>query len=195
MIEWLNVSSLVVSTILFTFFYIKSVGPATLEQKIGERAWEVCARYRLAMGVFEFLTIVNYVLYYFYPLPLPLPNQLPWDWWLSLVFAVLIGVPSVYLMVRGMMDAGEETLKPRKEHEMYGGIYERMRHPQAVGESVVWFPFALLLHSTFLVLYSFIFIPIMYIFCIYEERDLLIRFGKSYEEYRQAIGFFGRKKP
>ena len=193
MIEWLNIISLVLSTILFTIFYIKSVGPAKLEQEIGEVAYEKCARYRVVMGIFEAMTIVNYVIYYFYPLPLPLPVALPWEWWISLVLAVVIGLPSVYLMFRGMKDAGKETITPRKEHTMYGGIYERMRHPQAVGESVIWFPFALLLHSPFLVLYSFIFIPIMYIFCVYEERDLVIRYGDAYTEYRQSVGYLGRK--
>ena len=192
MIEWLNIISLVLSTILFTIFYIKSVGPAKLEQEIGEVAYEKCARYRVVMGIFEAMTIVNYVIYYFYPLPFPLPVALPWEWWISLVLAVIIGIPSVYLMFRGMKDAGKETLTPRKEHTMYGGIYERMRHPQAVGESVIWFPFALLLHSPFLVLYSFIFIPIMYIFCVYEERDLVIRYGDAYSEYRKTVGYLGR---
>ena len=193
MFEWLNIISLILSTVLFTYFYIKSVGPAKLEQEIGEVAYEKCARYRVVMGFFEAMTIVNYVIYYFYPLPLPLPVVLPWEWWISLVLAVVIGIPSVYLMFRGMKDAGKETMTPRKEHTMYGGIYERMRHPQAVGESVIWFPFALLLHSPFLVLYSFVFIPIMYIFCMYEERDLVIRYGDAYGKYKDSVGYFGRR--
>ncbi len=193
MIEWLNIISLILSTVLFTYFYIKSVGPAKLEQEIGEVAYEKCARYRVVMGIFEAMTIVNYVIYYFYPLPLPLPVALPWEWWISLVLAIIIGAPSVYLMFRGMKDAGKETMTPRKEHTMYGGIYERMRHPQAVGESVIWFPFALFLQSPFLVLYSFVFIPIMYIFCVYEERDLVIRYRDEYREYQNSVGFFGRK--
>ncbi len=189
MIEWLNIISLILSTVLFTYFYIKSIAPAKLEQEIGEVAYEKCARYRVIMGIFEAMTIVNYVIYYFSPLPLPLPVVLPWEWWISLVLAVVIGIPSVYLMFRGMKDAGKETITPRKEHTMYGGIYERMRHPQAVGESVIWLPFALILNSPFLVLYSFVFIPIMYIFCQYEERDLLIRYGEDYRQYRERVGW------
>jgi len=192
--EWLNIISLILVTVLFTYFYIKSVGPAKLEQEIGEVAYEKCARYRVIMGIFEAMTIVNYVGYYFFPLPLSLPLVLPWDWRLSLILAVVIAVPSVYLMFRGMKDAGKETMTPRKEHTMYGGIYEKMRHPQAVGESVIWFPFALLLHSPFLVLYSFVFIPIMYLFCVYEESDLEIRYGAAYKTYKGSVGYFRRKK-
>lgn len=193
MFEWLNIISLILSTVLFTYFYIKSVRPAKLELEIGEVAYEKCARYRVIMGIFEAMTIVNYVGYYFFPLPLLLPLVLPWDWLLSLILAVVIAVPSVYLMFRGMKDAGKETMTPRKEHTMYGGIYDRMRHPQAVGESVIWFPFALLLHSPFLVLYSFVFIPIMYLFCVYEERDLEIRYGDAYKTYKESVGYFRRK--
>ena len=38
-IEWINVIALVVSTILFLYFYVKSVSPAQLEKKIGETAY------------------------------------------------------------------------------------------------------------------------------------------------------------
>ena len=33
-----------------------------------------------------------------------------------------------------MKDAGSESLHPSKETVMYGGIYNYIRHPQALGE-------------------------------------------------------------
>ena len=80
------------------------------------------------------VTAGNFVIYRFYPLPLPIARTFPWDWKVSVFIAVVIAIPSGYLMYRGVRDAGEETLRPREEHSMYGGIYERIRHPQAVGE-------------------------------------------------------------
>jgi protein-S-isoprenylcysteine O-methyltransferase Ste14 len=74
---------------------------------------------------------------YWFPLPLPLPRTFPWSWRVSALIAVLIAIPALYLMLRGVKDAGEETMRPKREHVMYGGIYTRIRHPQAVGE----FPF------------------------------------------------------
>ena len=97
-------------------------------------------------------------------------------------------------MLFGIRAAGKETLEPMKEHTLYGGIYETVRHPQAIGESVLWFPFALWLNSPFLVLYSFVWIPIFYIMCLAEERDLIIRYGQPYLEYRDRVGFLIPKR-
>lgn len=193
MIGLLNVGILVLSTVLMVYLYKVSVSPAQMEKEIGNDAWQKCARYRMAMGVFEGVTVVNYVVYFFFPLDIGLPLTLPWDYWLSVLLAALISIPAMYLMIRGMKDAGTETIAPQKDTVLYGGIYERMRHPQALGEGFMWFPFALLLNSPFLVLYSFVFIPIMYLFCIFEERDLLIRFGSDYADYKKRVGILPKR--
>ena len=131
---------------------------------------------------------VNYVIYYFYPLPIPLPTTFPWPWWVSALIALAIAVPSAYLFYRGVKDAGEETMIVREDHTLYGGIYEKIRHPQAAGELPFWWVFAFLLHSPFLALYSLVWIPIFVAICLAEERDLVIRYGEAYEEYRQRTG-------
>ena len=194
LIEWINFIVLVVSTILFLYFYVKSVSPAQLEKTMGEEAYPKCKTYRLIAGSFEGVTIVNYVVYIFYPLPLGIPLILPWDYLLSFVMAFVIIVPSGYLMMKGIRDAGEETLEPKKEHTLYTGIYDIVRHPQAIGESLLWFPFALWFNSPFLVLYSFIWIPVFYIMCWAEERDLIIRYGQPYLDYRDRVGFLIPKR-
>ena len=194
LIEWLNFVALIVSTILFLYFYVKSVSPAQLEKKIGEIAYPKCKNYRIVAGIFEGVTLVNYVLYVFFPLPLGVPLTLPWDYLLSFVIAFVIILPSGYLMVIGMRDAGRETLEPKKEHTLYSGIYEKVRHPQAIGEVFIWFPIALWLNSPFLVLYSFIWFPIFYIMCWAEERDLIIRYGQPYIDYRERVGFLIPKR-
>jgi protein-S-isoprenylcysteine O-methyltransferase Ste14 len=88
-----------------------------------------------------------------------------------------------------MKDAGKETMIPEKEHTLYGGIYRYIRHPQALGEVTFWWVIAFLLHSPFLVLFSFVWLPIFAIACWAEERDLVIRYGQAYEEYRRNTGF------
>lgn len=188
MIAWMNVAVLIISTLLCLYFYLKSVGPAALEQKIGPCAYAKCARYRLIASLLMFIACVNYVIYYFYPLPIPLPQVLPWNSRVSVLIAILIAIPSGYVFFRGMKDAGEETMVPKKEHILYGGIYEKIRHPQAVGECPFWWVFAFLLHSPFLVLYSFVWVPIFIAMCWAEEQDLLIRYGEAYAEYRKRTG-------
>jgi len=194
MISGINFSVLIASSFLFTLFYVKSVSPAALEDRIGAAAYPKCSTYRMISSVFMTVVAVNYILYYWFPLPLPLPHTFLWPWWVSAVIATAIALPSLYLMVRGVRDAGEETMTPKREHEMYGGIYERIRHPQALGEFPLWWVIAFLVHSPFLVLFSFLYIPVWYYLCVAEERDLRIRYGTPYEEYCRRVGFWLPKR-
>lgn len=193
MIAWIDFAILVMSTILTLYFYVLSAGPAALEKRIGAAAYAKCSRYRMLSAIFMTVAGINYIVYYFYPLPIPLPRTFPWSWWISGVIAVAIAIPAGYLWWRGMKDAGEETMFVKKEHELYGGIYKKMRHPQAVGELPYWWVFAFALHSPFLVLYSLVWIPLFIIMSWAEERDLVIRYGEAYEEYRRRVGWFGPK--
>ena len=194
MIAWINVAVLVISSLLVLYFYVKSAGPAALEARIGPQAYKKCTRYRFLAGGFMGLASVNYVVYFFYPLPIPLPRTFPWSWWISAAIAVSIAIPSGYLFYRGMKDAGEETMFVKKDHQLYGGIYEQMRHPQAVGEVPFWWVMAFALHSPFLVLYSFIWLPVFAMMCLAEERDLVLRYGSAYRRYQERVGFFRPKR-
>ena len=194
MIEWINFGILLLSTIMYLVFYVKSASPAQLEQKIGESAYSKCAGYRIIAAIFSFIAIANYIVYYFYPLPIGLPRFLPWDWWISIVIGIVILIPSLSLMYIGTRDAGEEAMVPKKEHSLYGGIYETIRHPQAIGEYFLWLPIALWINSPFLALYSIVWIPVYYLMCIGEEKDLVIRYGQPYIEYRDRVGFLVPKR-
>jgi len=94
----------------------------------------------------------------------------------------------------GLKDAGEESLAPKKEHVLYGGIYKKIRHPQAAGEVTLWWVAAFFLNSPYLALFSFIWLPVFYIFCWAEEKDLVIRYGDAYLEYRKNTGFIIPKR-
>ena len=93
-------------------------------------------------------------------------------------------------MYRGIKDAGKETMAPDKSHTMYGGIYEKIRHPQAVGEFPLWLVTALFLNSPFLVILSFVWLPFFIWWCFIEERDLELRYGDAYLEYKNRVGMF-----
>ncbi len=194
MIEWINFLILVISTTLMAFFYIKSVGPAKLEEKIGEIAYKRCGNYRIIASFFELITIINFIFYFFFPLPIPIPQFFIWDYWISVVLSIVILIPCLYIMLKGVKDAGREALFPDKEHTLYGGIYEKIRHPQALGEVFIWWAAALLLNSPFLFLYSIVWFPIFYWFCKAEEKDLIIRYEKPYIDYINQTGMFFPKK-
>jgi protein-S-isoprenylcysteine O-methyltransferase Ste14 len=191
---WINFAVLLFASLLFLYYYVLSVSPAGREKIIGLRAYRLCFYDRLASGAFEFVITVNFVLYYFSPLPTPLPDKFPWAWWVSLIIAVLIGIPATTLMMIGLRDAGEEALRPKKEHTMYGGIYAKIRHPQAVGEVFLFPVIAILLHSPFLTLFSLIYFPIFILLCFAEEQDLLLRYGEAYAEYCRHTGAFFPKR-
>jgi protein-S-isoprenylcysteine O-methyltransferase Ste14 len=194
MIEWINFTILLLSSLLFLFFYVRSVSPAGRKLVFGAVAYRLCFYDRLAAGGLEFLISANFVLYFFFPLVTPLAEQFPWPWWVSAVIAALIGIPAMVLMVVGLHDAGEEAIRPRKEHTMYGGIYTRIRHPQAVGEVFLFPVMGILLHSPFLTLFSLIYFPIFVIMCYAEEQDLLLRYGQMYAEYCRRTDAFWPKK-
>jgi len=165
-IAWLNFLVLIISSIIFTIYYLKSVKPESLSQEIGPGAYEKCKWYRIVAGVFMTVACANYHVYSHYPLPFLhdwIPQTFPWPYRISVVLASLIAIPFAALMCIGMYDAGEETMTPKKKHAMFTtGIYEHMRHPQAVGEFPLWWVAAFLAHSPFLVLFSFLYLPIWY---------------------------------
>ena len=194
MIAWINFGVLIFASLLFLYFYIISVSPAALEKLTGQSAYQRCGRYRVVAIIFELITIVNFVIYYFHPLPTPLPKAFPWPYWVSALFAVAILIPSGALMVIGMVHAGEEAARPKKEHQMYSGIYEKIRHPQSAGEVFIWWVIAFFLNSPFLVIFSFIYVPIFLLLCWTEEFDLVKRFGDDYIAYYRRTGAFWPKR-
>jgi protein-S-isoprenylcysteine O-methyltransferase Ste14 len=190
-IAWLNVTVMIVFSVVFSILYVMSVHPARLEQKIGEKAYRRCAAYRIAASIFMSIVMVDYIIYRFYPLPnAPLPERFPWPYLVNVVVVVLFSIPSLYVFIRGNIDAGKETLFPDKSHTMYGGIYQHIRHPQALGEAPMWLAVALLVNSPLLSIYSLVFLPVWYWWCIEEEKDLLLRYGDSYASYRTETGMF-----
>ena len=194
LIPWINIFALVLSSILMTVFYMLSSRPAHLEKRIGEAAYQRCGRYRMIASFFELIVIGSYVVYSYYPLPLPLPENFPWQYWLSVTLALIIGIPSGYIMLRGVLDAGEESMLPRKKGKLFGGIYKKMRHPQAMGELPLWWSLSLLLNSPFLAVYSIIWIPVFIAMTLYEEKDLELRLGKKYITYKENTGYIIPKK-
>ncbi|MFW9816291.1 MAG: methyltransferase family protein, partial [Candidatus Thorarchaeota archaeon] len=74
------------------------------------------------------------------------------------------------------------------------GIYNKIRHPQSLGEVWVGHILALILNRTFLFLFAFVWFPVFYYMVVVEERDLVLRYGKAYEEYRERVGMFFPKR-
>lgn len=187
MLAWINLFVLVLSIFCYVLFYVRSVSPATLEKLMGEKAYDYCAKQRVIAIVFMVITLGSTILYTNLPVENPLPNRYPWPLWVSLVIAAVISLPALWLMGKGMLDAGSEAIRPAKENPMYGGIYEHLRHPQAMGEVLLWFAIAFICHSPFLAVLSLVQVPVFFLLCFAEEQDLLVRFGDDYAQYIQRV--------
>ena len=102
----------------------------------------------------------------------------------------MIGIPSFWILYRGLQDAGEESKTPSPEQKLFGGIYQHIRHPQIQGEYLSFWTLTFIINSPFLSLLNFLWaIPIALIL-IMEEKDLSIRYGQAYKDYRQKTGLF-----
>jgi len=177
-----------------SILYVLSVSPARLEQKIGKSAYKCCGLIRSLSMLFMLVVIISYILYAFYPLTLPVPASFPWNYWISFLIGTAIAIPALCLMIRGLIDAGAESLIPQKEHPMYRGIYEKIRHPRAIGELPLWFAMSFFLHSLHMAIFSIIWIPVWYWWCVAEEKDLQIRYGDNYINYMRSTGRFFPKR-
>lgn len=188
MIEWFNFLLLILSIIFFCYFYFLSIQPMAREEKSGEQAWNECGKFRILAGIFEFVITINNFLWIWFPIPL-LNWQVHPNFWIGIILCLIITIPGVIIMMKGVKDAGAETISPSKGTEMYGGIYKYIRHPQTLGEFPIFVAIAFAVNSWFLVLIMFIFILIYIPIMIhYEEKDLIKRFGDKYREYQKQTG-------
>lgn len=187
MIAWVSFLIMVVLIFIFTALYIRSVSPAKLEPKLGERAYAHCGKVRANSIVILVLVLINYVICDLFPLPFPQLMTFWWPYYVSIILAVLISIPTTYMVFVGMRDAGDEAIQPDKESEMFQGIYERIRHPQT-WEYAYFFAISLLLDNPFLLVFSIVWLPLMYLMMRAEEKDLLLRYGQEYEDYMQRTG-------
>lgn len=160
MVAWANVFLMVVNISFSLYYYCKSAGPAALERKMGEDAYIRCTRYRKISSIFMVIYILQYGIYFFYPLTLAIPERFPWPWWISAVIALVIALPAGLLLGQGAKYAGKETFAPAKKQKLFRGIYRKIRHPQAVGELPFFWVISFLLHSPFLALFSVIALPV-----------------------------------
>jgi len=188
MFDWINLSLLIISIFLFSYLYILSIQPIKREQQKGNQAWKQCMKLRIIASFFEFIVVINMILWIWFPIPF-----INWKIYINyisgIIIGILIAIPCLIILIKGMRDAGKETVQPSQGTQMYGGIYNHIRHPQSLGEFPLLISIALMVNSWFLVIlmavYVILYIPIM---IHYEEKDLLKRFGEKYREYQKRTG-------
>ncbi|TFG16644.1 MAG: isoprenylcysteine carboxylmethyltransferase family protein [Promethearchaeota archaeon] len=185
----INFSVLLLSYLLFGYFYVLSIQPVKRQEKYGEKAWDNCKRLRLIASFFEGIVILNLILWIWFPLPIVDTWIISPNFWLGIIIALIIGIPCCIVMFLGLKAAGSESLTPSKDTKMYEGIYRYIRHPQTLGEFPLFVVICFGVNSWFLVMISTLFIVIYVpIMIYYEERDLIRRFGEKYRNYQKTTG-------
>ena len=188
-IALINFSSLIISCFIMGYTYIISIQPQKRFEKRGDKAWKECKIFRSIGGFFEMISVINLILWIWFPLPILSEWKVSENIWAGIIIGIIIMVPCLIIMGKGIIDAGSETLSPSKDTEMYGGIYNYIRHPQSLGEFPLFIAISFMLNSWFLVLISVIFIVIfMPIMIFFEEKDLILRFGDKYITYKEKTG-------
>lgn len=188
MIEWINFISLILSILLFCILYTLSLQPKKRSEKKGKKAWKEYALLRSIAGFFEFLIGANTILWIWFPISY-LNFKIHPNYLIGIIIGLIIIIPSIIIMSKGILDAGSETIKPSEETEIYGGIYKYIRHPQSLGEFPIFVAIGFFVNSwifvLILTLFVVIYVPIM---IYYEEKDLIRRFGKDYKKYQKNTG-------
>lgn len=166
--------------------YIKSVQPAYLEKTIGSIAYDICTRMRNKSRYILSVSLTAFLVYNIYPIDIFIMNSKVFK---SYMFAISISliplIPGILLFFDGRRALGKESMSPKKYRSVYNkGIYSYIRHPQHLGEIFFWYFLSLFLNSVFLIIFTTIFwIPNYILWCHYEEKDLLLRYGDAYKEY------------
>lgn len=121
-------------------------------------------------------------------------EPLPWRP-LTLVVGLLVSVPGVYLLgvsnrllrARGHGANAFRLTKQIVGHEIYG----HTRNPMSLGYYLAALGLSLLVGSTVLTLYVLVGLIPAHLFFLrfFEERELELRFGEPYRQYRQTVPF------
>ena len=95
------------------------------------------------------------------------------QYWRQLTFATLVGIPELSAQPSGGL--------------LREGIYGVVRHPRYLSAGIGLVASVLFVNHLGLYILIVCILPLGYLMLVLEERELLNRFGKAYEEYRRDV--------
>ncbi len=153
-----------------------------------EEGWFILITLRL----FGFIVWIGLILYMINPnllswsyLPLPV-----WLRWLG-AGIVTLSIPLMHWMFKSLGNNVTDTVVTRKHHSMVtNDPYHYVRHPMYCIVFLLLTGFMLLTTSWFIASTGFITMLLLIMRTSIEERNLLLRFGKTYEDYKAHTNKF-----
>ncbi len=192
--SWFILILMFLSAGLYLFFGYRSVA-GSIQALAPEGRTELrSVIFRIISAASLVLHFISYLLYKAFPAFKFIPAEFLWNRWFSLAAAIIIGLPSIVIWIRGMIDAGPESIAVKDRRASARGIYQKIRHPQALGKMALPLVAALILNSPFLILFSLLWIPAFYLLCRIEEKELELQLGEEYLNYKETTGFFVPRK-
>ena len=120
--------------------------------------------------------------------PLPAPT-------FFLIAGILLGIPGLYLMGVSNMSlraqgSGANAFR-LTQRVVEKDIYSRTRNPMSLGYYLIGLSLGFLFGSTLLTLYVVLGIIPAHLLCLkfFEERELELRFGETYQQYCKKVPF------
>jgi len=78
--------------------YTISIQPMKRAEKRGEKAWKECKMYRSIGGLFELVSVINLVLWVWYPLPVVGEWIISESIWIGIIIGISILIPCLIIM-------------------------------------------------------------------------------------------------
>ena len=90
---------MLISFVFIGYFYTLSIQPMKKKEKMGEKAWKYCEKVRMISGLFEFIAIINFFLWIWFPLPIVRGWIINKNMWIGVIIFVIVMIPLVLIIV------------------------------------------------------------------------------------------------
>lgn len=108
----------------------------------------------------------------------------------NLFFGVPVTIAGLTIWWSGKLALDDSfTALPKAKKLITKGIYSKFRHPIYIGWSLTLIGWGFLLESSMMILISIIITTFLIIKSYFEEKVLLKKFGRKYQEYKRKTWF------
>jgi protein-S-isoprenylcysteine O-methyltransferase Ste14 len=117
------------------------------------------------------------------------------NYWYLIVFGLLVYAVSAWmelqcrklLKLRTLVGVPELKNERSSRQLISKGMYQLVRHPRYLTIIVGMIGFSLVINYLEIYILMLLMVPGLYLIAVFEERELLVRFGDAYQQYRASV--------